>query len=88
MRDFDFLTDQANFLRTRWTEAPRLRSPPNGVVVELERFALTANNLTYAKLGSALGYWRYFPAPQGWGRVPVWGVGRVAESSAEGPRRG
>ena len=90
MSDFDFLTDRNDLSRARWSAATPVCTPAQGVTVELERFALTANNLTYAKLGDALGYWRYFPAPQGWGRTPVWGVARVVESAtqaiAEGER--
>jgi hypothetical protein len=90
MSDFDFLTDRNDLARARWSAAPPVGASAHGVTVELERFALTANNLTYAKLGDALGYWRYFPAPQGWGRTPVWGVARVVESEtpavAEGER--
>jgi hypothetical protein len=81
MTDFDFLTDQADLIRTQWRASPSVAAKPDGIVVELERFALTANNLTYAKLGSAFRYWDYFPAPAGWGRTPVWGVARVVESS-------
>ena len=88
MSDFDLLTDPADPIRTRWTPSPAVRLPLNGVVVEIERFALTANNLTYAKLGEPFGYWRYFPAPRGWGRVPVWGVARVVQSSAKGLSEG
>jgi Protein of unknown function (DUF2855) len=56
----------------------------------VERFALTANNVTYAALGERLGYWRLFPAPAGWGRIPAWGYTRVVGSRspalAEGQR--
>ncbi len=81
MSDFDFLTDRNELGRTRWSAAEAVRPPAQGATVEIERFALTANNLTYAKLGDAFGYWRYFPAPRGWGRTPVWGVGRVTQSA-------
>lgn len=30
--------------------------------------------------GEQIGYWRFFPAPEGWGRIPVWGHARVMES--------
>jgi hypothetical protein len=50
----------------------------------VERFALTANNVTYAVHGEDFAYWRFFPAPEGHGIVPVWGFGRVTESRAEG----
>lgn len=46
----------------------------------VERFALSANNVTYAALGERLGYWRLFPAPEGWGRIPAWGYARVVGS--------
>lgn len=56
----------------------------------VEKFGITANNLTYAVFGDQFGYWQFFPAPEGWGRVPVWGFGRVVESAvpelAEGDR--
>jgi hypothetical protein len=56
----------------------------------VERFALTTNNVTYAALGEQLGYWRLFPAPDGWGRVPAWGYASVIASRspalAEGRR--
>lgn len=46
----------------------------------VERFALTANNITYGVFGDQLGYWRLFPAPDGWGRIPAWGYARVVAS--------
>ncbi len=50
----------------------------------VERFALTANNVTYAAHGVDMRYWDFFPAPDGWGTVPVWGFARCTESRAEG----
>jgi hypothetical protein len=56
----------------------------------VERFALSANNVTYAVLGDELGYWRVFPAPEGWGHIPAWGYARAVASRspalAEGQR--
>lgn len=51
-------------------------------LVKVERFALTANNITYAVIGDQFGYWKFFPAEEGWGVVPVWGTGVVVESRA------
>ena len=48
--------------------------------LEVERFALTTNNVTYGQVGDLLGYWDMFPAPDGWGRIPAWGYARVDES--------
>ena len=46
----------------------------------VERFGLSANNVTYGVFGDMLQYWDFFPAELPWGRVPVWGFGRVVES--------
>jgi len=54
------------------------------VLVRIERFAFTANNVTYAQLGETLRYWEFWPAPGGWGRIPVWGFGDVVESRHPG----
>ncbi len=59
--------------------------PADGeALLAIDRFGLTANNITYAKFGDAMSYWKFFPAPDGWGRMPVWGFATVAESRAEG----
>src|SRR3954454_21774604 len=52
--------------------------------LRVERFGFTANNVTYAAFGEQMGYWRFFPAEDGWGRIPVWGFGAVVESQAPG----
>jgi len=58
---------------------------PGQVRVRVERFALTANNVTYAAFGDAMQYWRFFPsAEEGWGIVPVWGFGEVVQSGHPG----
>jgi NADPH:quinone reductase-like Zn-dependent oxidoreductase len=51
-------------------------------LLRLTRFALTANNVTYAAIGDQFGYWKFFPAEDGWGRVPVWGFADVVASNA------
>ncbi len=50
------------------------------VRLAIDRFALTSNNVTYGRLGDALGYWNFFPAPDGWGVLPAWGIGEVVET--------
>jgi hypothetical protein len=47
----------------------------------VDKFALTANNVTYAAFGDVIGYWRFFPcSDERLGRVPVWGFANVIES--------
>ncbi len=60
---------------------------PGEVQVEVERFALTANNITYGLIGEQLGYWDFFPALEresGWGRLPAMGWGKIVASEVEG----
>jgi hypothetical protein len=54
--------------------------PDDGLLVKIERFAFTANNITYAMLGDELKYWQLFPMPDGFGNIPVWGFGKVIVS--------
>ena len=55
--------------------------PQDGeIVLEIDAFSLTANNVTYAVVGETVKYWNFFPAAEGWGIVPVWGHARVAVS--------
>jgi hypothetical protein len=52
----------------------------DGLLVRVDRFAFTANNITYAMLGNQLKYWQLFRAPDGYGNIPVWGFGEVIAS--------
>lgn len=47
----------------------------------IDRFALTSNNITYAVAGDMLDYWGFFPAEDGWGRIPAMGFADVLESN-------
>jgi uncharacterized protein DUF2855 len=63
------------------TEIPAADAlPSDALLVKVERFALTANNITYAVMGDELKYWQIFPAPLGFGNIPVWGFGEVIAS--------
>lgn len=53
----------------------------NEVLLRVDRFALTANNISYATSGDTLGYWGFFPAQNGWGRIPAMGWADVVASS-------
>lgn len=56
---------------------------PGAARLKIERFAITANNVTYGVVGERIGYWKFFPASEdGWGVIPVWGVAEVIESEA------
>jgi len=63
-----------------------LAEPAAGeVVLALDRFSLTTNNITYAAYGDAIGYWKVFPTGRDdYGLMPVWGFADVVSSRAEG----
>jgi hypothetical protein len=58
------------------------------ILAKVDRFALTANNITYGVVGEKIGYWNFFPAPEGWGVIPVWGFADVIESRSEAVKKG
>lgn len=53
----------------------------NEVILKVNRQAITANNISYAGAGEALGYWGFFPAEEGWGRIPAMGWADVIASA-------
>ena len=53
--------------------------------LRVDRFALTANNITYAAFGETMKYWQFFPcADASRGCIPVWGFASVIESRSAG----
>lgn len=75
------LVNRAAFDQTKIVERDMPAIAEGEVLVKTGKFALTANNITYAFAGDMIGYWKFFP--QGgdeWGVVPVWGFGEVIES--------
>jgi NADPH:quinone reductase-like Zn-dependent oxidoreductase len=57
---------------------------PGQIRLRVDRFAITANNITYAVFGDALGYWDFFPTGDpAFGRVPAMGWATVIESRAD-----
>jgi hypothetical protein len=73
---------QCELVETRLPDADAL--PADTLLVKVDRFAFTANNITYATLGDQLKYWQLFPAPKGFGIIPVWGFGDVIASKHPG----
>jgi len=86
----DFIVNRADLREAQFTDAAALDPADGQVLLEVERFALTANNISYGMAGDMLGYWNFFPAPDGWGRIPAWGTAKVVKSRhpdvAEGAR--
>ncbi|MEH6662854.1 MAG: DUF2855 family protein [Parasphingorhabdus sp.] len=67
--------------QSQWhdSDAPSLAG--GQILLAVEKYALTANNITYAVVGDGFGYWNFFPTGDDeWGIVPVWGFAKVVAS--------
>ncbi len=84
----DFLVKRDDLRECRLAESEPLEVGPGQTLLRVDRFGLTANNVTYAVMGEAMSYWDFFPAEEGWGRVPMWGFAEVERSEAEGVEAG
>ncbi|MCR9128975.1 MAG: DUF2855 family protein [Alphaproteobacteria bacterium] len=79
--------DKADITRAMIVETPSRALADGEARLTVRRFALTANNITYAVFGEIMAYWAFFPADDG-GRLPVWGFADVTESKADGIETG
>lgn len=81
----DIHVKRGDIREARLVERAPAALPEGAARLKIDLFGLSANNITYAAMGDGqLGYWDFFPAPEGWGRPPVWGFGTVTESNAPG----
>ena len=76
----DFLVNKTDWKQHRFDDASVPDLADGQVLFRVDRFAFTANNISYALSGDMLGYWRFFPAAEGWGRLPTMGYADVIES--------
>ena len=73
--------DRKQYRNTRIVSA-EVPTPREGeVLVAIDRFGLTSNNVSYAVSGDMIGYWGSYPAEGNWGKVPVWGCANVVQSN-------
>ena len=91
-----FCVAKDDLRRCRWSDcdaAGATEIQPGQIVVKVCKFAFTSNNVTYARLGepltnSVVSYWQFFPAPESWGIIPVWGIGEVVATDHPAVRVG
>lgn len=73
--------------RARVLDVPLAPLADGELRLRIDRFGLSTNNITYALVGEAFHYNKFFPAPEseqaeGWVGLPVWGLATVIESRA------
>lgn len=86
MSAIDFLVRRDDLRQTRFEQAPEadeIELSPGQVLLAIDKFGFSANNITYAALGDAMHYWDFFPGPEGWGKLPVWGFADVIRSGID-----
>lgn len=77
--EFQVRKDDLNVTRMVERALPALKD--GEVLAKVDRFGLTANNVTYGVVGERIGYWKFFPVEDdGWGVIPVWGFADIIES--------
>jgi hypothetical protein len=82
MKSTDFVVARNDLQQCKFieTQLPDAALPDDALLIKVDRFAFTANNITYAVTGDQLKYWQLFPAPENFGNIPVWGFGEVIAS--------
>jgi len=87
----DLLVDKKNLRNMRFDSNAILKKAPLGqdeVLLKIDQFAFTSNNITYAAVGDTMQYWDFFPAEEGWGRIPCWGFADVIASNCQPVKAG
>ena len=75
--------DRGDFRNTRVVSEDIPAMGDGEILVAIDKFALTSNNVSYAASGDMIGYWQFFPTHEApWGKVPVWGMAEVVASNA------
>lgn len=87
MTELQVRRDDLTISRLVETAASAARIAEGEALLRIERFAFTANNITYGVVGDRMGYWQFFPAAgedaDGWGVLPVWGFAEVEQSNCD-----
>lgn len=84
----DLLVSRTSLRDTRLADSEIPDLADGEALLRVDAFSITANNVTYAVFGDGMRYWNFFPGPEGWGRVPVWGFATVLGSKAAGVQAG
>ncbi|MFL2721597.1 MAG: DUF2855 family protein [Gammaproteobacteria bacterium] len=77
---------KSDLTKTRIVKSQDFSLDEGEIVVVIENFAFTANNVTYGVAGDTIGYWQFFKTTEDennlWGCIPVWGFAKVIESNS------
>ena len=61
--------DRTDYHHTRVVQGDMPTPGEGEILVAIDKFAMTANNVTYAASGDMFGYWQFYPTTEDpWGR--------------------
>jgi len=88
MKSKVLFTDKFSIQNTLISEQSISDLEEGEVLLKIDKYALTSNNVTYAVIGHQIKYWNFFPGQDSWGIVPVWGFAHVTESRNDDIKKG
>ena len=62
MREFQVLKSDITKTRIAKVDINHSGLEKDEILVQIENFSFTANNISYGVAGDSLGYWQFFPA--------------------------
>ena len=70
-----FQTLKSDLTKSRIVDIDSTVIDDDEIIVKIESYAFTANNVTYGVAGDTIGYWKFFPAGHDekneWGCIPA-----------------
>jgi hypothetical protein len=84
-----YIVSRTDPLSHQWQTMPLPSTSGGEVLLAIDLFSFTANNVTYAMFGEKMKYWDFFPTSDPTlGCIPVWGFATVLSSSIDGISKG
>ena len=83
-----FVVHHEQSLKHDIQQLPARAPNPDEIRLRIDKFGLTSNNITYAALGHAFQYFKFFPVPGPWSALPVWGFATITESRVAALKEG
>jgi len=83
-----FLINKTKISEAKLSKSISPELTPGEIKIAVSEIAFTANNITYCLLGEKFGYWKFFPARDGYGIIPAWGIGQVISSKHQEVQEG
>lgn len=78
-----FIVNRRNFSECKFETHEAAPLQKGQVLMKIDKYAFTSNNISYVVIGERIGYWKFFPVSDEWGIVPVWGFADVVASESD-----